>query len=292
MRKKMFLIVAALLGFVALDTAAQCAGCSCKGGKSEPVNIILDADFGSSTDDGHPDIPVGLERNGVKHPRCYIPYNTICQMKDAQGNPRFKRSFDSKQCLDGYKLYRKLLSKAEDNSIVVVAIGFATSLAQLFESKADEYSQLNGVDLFAQKVRAVYIQSGRFEANDNKSGYNMRAASHHAAVFYDNLPAKVDIVMSPSNVGDMMHYLPEDVLADLKGFDDNPIKVVHENYKIDPGQRMWDTNCLVQAVFGDACYNLSPRGKPDPNGNARYQLPDDGFNAMQKLMQIRRENRR
>jgi hypothetical protein len=60
-------------------------------------------------------------------------------------------------------------------------------------------------------------------------------------------------------------------------------------------------------VFGDACYNLSPRGKatfvdkgeeslllfePDPNGNARYQLPDDGFNAMQKLMQIRRENRR
>ena len=347
MRKKMFLIVAALLSFVALDTAAQCAGCSCKGGKAEPVNIILDADFGSSTDDlfalmmlnhyiddglvdlkgvvvdregednagvvdilntyyGHPDIPVGLERNGVKHPRCYIPYNTICQMKDAQGNPRFKRSFDSKQCLDGYKLYRKLLSKAEDNSIVVVAIGFATSLAQLFESKADEYSQLNGVDLFAQKVRAVYIQSGRFEQNDNKSGYNMRAASHHAAVFYDNLPAKVDIVMSPSNVGDMMHYLPEDVLADLKGFDDNPIKVVHENYKIDPGQRMWDTNCLVQAVFGDACYNLSPRGKatfvdkgeeslllfePDPNGNARYQLPDDGFNAMQKLMDIRRLDR-
>ena len=160
--------------------------------KKEPMKMILDSDFGSSTDDlfalmmlhhymddglvelkgvvvdregeknaaivdvfntyyGHPDIPIGLERNGVKNPRCFIPYNGICDLKDAQGKPLFKRTQDTSHCPDGYKLYRKLLSQAEDKSIVVVAIGFVTSLAQLFESGADEYSPLAGTDLFGQR---------------------------------------------------------------------------------------------------------------------------------------------
>lgn len=356
MKKNIFSILIVLMGLVGYSVtgSAQCcakqgqAGCPLAGvQKREPVKLILDADFGSSTDDlfalmmlnnyidaglvdlkgiivdregddnagvvdifntyyGHPDIQVGLERNGVKNPRCFIPYNGICKLKDAQGNPLFKRSFNSKDCLDGYKLYRKLLSKAEDNSITVVAIGFATTLAQLFESKGDEYSPLSGVELFGQKVKAVYIQSGRFEKDDSLSGYNMRAASKQSDVFYSKFPKKVDIIMSPSNIGDGMNYLPEDVLEDLKDVEVNPIKAVYTNYKCDTGQRMWDTNCLVNAVLGDCQYKMSPRGwvtfvdkgeeslmlfRNDINGNARYQLPGDSYFNMEKLMDIRRHNR-
>lgn len=313
----------------------------------QPIQMILDSDFGSSTDDlfalmmlhhyiddglvdlkgiivdregeknagivdifdtyyGHPDIPVGLERNGVKNPRCFIPYNGICDLKDAEGKPLFKRSLDVSKLPDGYKLYRKLLSKAEDNSIVVVAIGFATTLSQLFDSQADEYSRLSGLELFKQKVKAVYIQSGRFEAGDSLSGYNMRAASKQSANFYSKLPEKVDLIMSPSNIGDKMNYLPQDVLVDLSYTDWNPIKAVYTNYTCDTGQRMWDTNCLVNAVLGDNEYHLSPRGwvtfvdkgemsemlfKMDPNGNARYQMPGDSYFFEEKLMDIRRHNR-
>ena len=315
--------------------------------KKEPMKMILDSDFGSSTDDlfalmmlhhymddglvalkgvvvdregeknaaivdvfntyyGHPDIPIGLERNGVKNPRCFIPYNGICDLKDAQGKPLFKRTQDTSHCPDGYKLYRKLLSQAEDKSIVVVAIGFVTSLAQLFESGADEYSPLAGTDLFGQKVKAVYIQSGRFEIGDSLSGYNMRAASRQSAVFYDRFPKNVDLIMSPSNVGDQIDYLPAEVLSDLSSTELNPIKAVYTHYTCDTGQRMWDTNCLVQAVLGDAEYPLSPRGwvtfvdrgeeslmlfKTDSQGNARYQLPSDSYTAEEKLMDIRRHNR-
>jgi len=315
--------------------------------KPAPVQMILDTDFGSSTDDlfalmmlhhyidegkvdlkgivvdregeknaalvdvfntyyGHPDIPVALERNGVKNPRCFIPYNGITDLKDAQGQPLFRRSFNAAQCPEGYKLYRRLLSQADDHSIVVVAIGFATTLSQLFESGADEYSDLNGVELFGQKVKSVYIQSGRFESGDSLSGYNMRAASKQSAVFYDKLPKNVDLIMSPSNVGDMMDYLPQDVLVDLSYTDQNPIKAVYTNYTCDTGQRMWDTNCLVQAVLGDEAYHLSPRGwvtfvdrgeeslmlfQKDPQGNARYQLPGDTYFAEEKLMDIRRHTR-
>ena len=315
--------------------------------KHQPIQMILDSDFGSSTDDlfalmmlhhymddglvdlkgivvdregvknaelvdifntyyGHPDIPVGLERNGVKNPRCFIPYNGVCDLKDAQGNPLFKRTHDLANCPEGYKLYRQLLSQAEDKSIVVVAIGFVTTLSELFESGADEYSQLSGLDLFGQKVKSVYIQSGRFESGDSLSGYNMRAASRQSAIFYDKLPKNVDLIMSPSNIGDLMNYLPQDVLVDLSSTEQNPIKAVYTNYTCDTGQRMWDTNCLVNAVLGDEAYNMSPRGwvkfvdkgeeslmlfTPDPAGNARYQLPGDTYFAEEKLMDIRRHNR-
>ena len=313
----------------------------------EPVKMILDSDFGSSTDDlfllmmlnhymddglvdlkgivvdregeknaqlvdifnnyyGHPDIPIGLERNGVKNPRCFIPYNGIVDLKDSQGYPLFKRSVDMSKVPEGYKLYRQLLSQADDRSIVVVAVGFVTTLAELFESGADEFSPLSGVELFGKKVKSVYIQSGRFESGDSLSGYNMRAASKQSAVFYEKLPRTVDLIMSPSNIGDLMNYLPQDVLVDLSYTDYNPIKAVYTNYTCDTGQRMWDTNCLVNAVLGDSEYNLSPRGyvkfidkgeeslmlfTPDPNGNARYQMPGDTYFAEEKLMDIRRHNR-
>ena len=313
----------------------------------QPVQMILDSDFGSSTDDlfalmmlnhymddglvalkgivvdregeknavlvdvfnhyyGHPDIPIGLERNGVKNPRCFIPYNGIVDLKDAQGQPLFKRSIAPAKLPEGYKLYRQLLSQAEDKSIVVVAIGFVTTLAELFESGADEYSDKSGLELFAEKVKSVYIQSGRFESGDSLSGYNMRAASRQSALFYDRLPKNVDLIMSPSNIGDMMNYQPQDVLVDLSYTEQNPIKAVYTNYTCDTGQRMWDTNCLVNAVLGDGEYNMSPRGwvkfidrgeeslmlfTPDPAGNARYQLPGDTFFAEDKLMDIRRHNR-
>ena len=315
--------------------------------KPQAIQMILDTDFGSSTDDlfalmmlhhymdeglvdlkgvivdregvknaelvdifntyyGHPNIPVGLERNGVKNPRCFIPYNGVCDLKDSQGNPLFKRSHDLTNCPEGYKLYRKLLSQADDKSVVVVAIGFVTTISELFESGADEYSELNGLDLFGQKVKSVYIQSGRFESGDSLSGYNMRAASKQSAIFYDKLPKSVDLIMSPSNIGDMMNYLPQDVLVDLSSAEKNPIKSVYTNYTCDTGQRMWDTNCLVNAVLGDEAYHMSPRGwvkfvdkgeeslmlfTPDPAGNARYQLPGDTYFAEDKLMDIRKHNR-
>ena len=349
MVKKNFLMLAVALVCFFADANAQCCCADGNGGgmKRQPVNMILDADFGSSTDDlialmmlnhyidqglvdlkgivvdregeknagvvdifntyyGHPNIPVGLERNGVKNPRVFIPYNGICDLKDAQGQPLFKRTFDASKCMDGWKLYRKILSKAEDKSITIVAIGFATSLSQLMESKADEYSKLSGVDLFAQKVKAVYVQAGRFEPEDSTSGYNMRAASKQAAIFYDKLPESVELIMSPSYVGESMNYLPEDVIADLSWTEVNPIKAVYTNYTCDTGQRMWDVNCVTNAIFGDGQFNMSAPGfvtfvdkgeeslmlfKQDPYGNARYQLPFDTYGSMEKLMEMRRHNR-
>lgn len=257
---------------------------------------------------GHPNIPIGLERAGIKNPKTFIPYNGICDLKDKSGKKMFARTqTDPKQCLDGYKLYRKILSEADNNSIVLVEIGFATTLAQLMQSGADEYSSLTGQELVCQKVKAIYIQSGRFQPDDQRCGYNMRMASKDAKIFYDMLPKNVDLNMSPSMVGDNIDYDTEEVLTDLASSEVNPIKVVYQNYKCDTGQRMWDTNCVVQAVKGDDAYNMSERGfvtfvdqgenslmlfTPDRNGNARFQKAGDSYFNMCKLLEIRTLNRK
>ena len=125
MRKITLSIILSLCAFVGIQ--AQSADCQ-QQKKAQPIQMILDSDFGSSTDDlfalmmlhhyiddglvdlkgiivdregdknagivdifnnyyGHPEIPVGLERNGVKNPRCFIPYSGITDLKDAQGQP-------------------------------------------------------------------------------------------------------------------------------------------------------------------------------------------------------------
>ena len=255
---------------------------------------------------GHPGIPIALEHNGVKNPYDFIPYSRLIEFKNPDGSWLYPRTIDPTQLPEGYKLYRKLLSEAEDHSVVVLAIGMMTCLQQLFESGADEYSQMNGIELFGRKVKAVYIQAGHFDGDDNLSGYNMRTASSAAAVFYDNLPKNVDLVLSPSFVGDTMDYPSADILTDLSYTDLNPIKTIYTQFDCEVGQRMWDTNCVVNAVLGDGEYNLSPRGwvryvdrgkaslmlfTPDPDGNARYQLPGDSYFAEEKIMDIRRHTR-
>ena len=255
---------------------------------------------------GHPDIPIALEHNGVKNPYDFIPYSRLVEFKNADGSWLYPRSIDPSKLPEGYKFYRKLLSEAEDHSVVVVAIGMMTCLSQLFQSGADEYSRLDGVELFGRKVKSVYVQAGHFDGNDNLSGYNMRTASEAAAVFYDKLPRNVELVLSPTNVGEMMDYTSKDILIDLSYTDLNPIKTVYTQFDCEVGQRMWDTNCVVNAVLGDGEYNLSPRGwvkyldrgeasqmifTPDPDGNARYQLPGDTYFAEEKVMDIRRHTR-
>ena len=255
---------------------------------------------------GHPDIPIALEHNGVKNPYDFIPYSKLVEFKDDEGNWLYPRSIDPATLPEGYKFYRQLLSEAEDHSVVVIAIGMMTCLQQLFESGADEFSQLSGVELFGRKVKAVYVQAGHFDGNDNLSGYNMRTASAAAAVFYDKLPRNVDLVLSPTNVGETMDYTSADILSDLSCSELNPIKTVYTQFDCEVGQRMWDTNCVVNAILGDGEYNLSPRGwvryvdrgeasqmifTPDPDGNARYQMPGDSYFAQEKVMDIRRHTR-
>ncbi|MBP5517686.1 MAG: nucleoside hydrolase [Bacteroidales bacterium] len=236
---------------------------------------------------GYPDIPIGLETNGIPNPHVFISYHNLPYARSTDAEVMFKRTVgDSGTYMEGYKLYRKLLAESPDKSVTIASIGFVTSLARLLESGPDEYSPLNGVELVRQKVNAIYAMGGVF-GDAVEPDYNFKAAIDFSLKFFALWPKDVDIVFSPGEVGDPLDYRPETVISDMSWTDLHPIKWTYQYLNCDTGQKMWDPQAVINAVEGDALYKLSQRGfvtltpngetifTPNPNGNARYQYPGD-----------------
>ena len=112
---------------------------------------------------GHPEVPIGLVRNGIPSPRVWIDYRALPSYIGSDGTPMFRRSVSDYSALpDGWQLYRLLLAAQPDHSVSICSIGFVTSLSQLLASTADEYSPLDGVELVRKKVKCLYIMGGVF----------------------------------------------------------------------------------------------------------------------------------
>ena len=237
---------------------------------------------------GYPDIPIGLEKAGVKDPRIFIPYHNMAYARDIEGRPIFKRSVgDNGEYMDGYKLYRKILAQQPDKSVTIASVGFVTCLSRLLQSGPDEFSPLSGLELFQKKVKNIYMMGGVF-GDSFEHDYNFTAAIDYSLKFFELLPKDIDIVFSPGEVGDPLYYSAADIISDMSWTDAHPIKWIYQFLVEDKFQKMWDPLAVINAVEGDDIfYELSPRGwvtltptgetifTPDPKGNARYQFPGD-----------------
>ena len=287
--------------------------------------IILDTDIGSSTDDlfamrmlyryadenqcvllgvvvdrqgedcaaladvmntyfGYPDLPIGVERHGILSSKVWIDYRPLPTLTSGD-KLMFKTSVSDYSALpDGWQLYRRLLSEQPDHSVSVCSIGFMSSLAQLLTSGGDSFSPLSGVELVRQKVKHLYLMGGVFD-NDEEPEYNFAQGIEFAATFFRLWPADVPVTFSPTQVGDLVEYVPEQVISDISWTDIHPIKQVYMNYNCNTGQKMWDPMAVINAVEGDGLFKFSPWGivtfHPDatttfaanPTGRHRYQVP-------------------
>ena len=236
---------------------------------------------------GHPDIPIGLETKGQERTHVWIPYHNLAYARTTEGVPMFQRTVgDEGSYMEGYKLYRKLLSEQPDRSVTIASVGLVTSLARLLESGPDEYSPLNGVELVRAKVKDIYAMGGVF-GKAVEPDYNFLQAIDFSLRFFELLPKEVDVVFSPGEVGDPLDYRPELVISDMDWTDHHPIKWTYQFLNCNTGQKMWDPQAVINAVEGDDFYKLSERGwvtltpngetifTPDPKGNCRYQYPGD-----------------
>ena len=244
---------------------------------------------------GYPNLPLGVERNGVRKPHAYIPYTGIAQMKNADSTLMFKRTISDYSTLpDGYTLHRKLLAQQPDGETSILAIGFMSTVAHLLESEGDEYSPLNGVELVSKKVKALYVMAGKFGEDGNLSpgynfGHNADALAFTRTVL-NKWPKTIPIYISPSPVGDEVEYPKDEVLRDISWTDIEPIKQTYLNYNVATGQMMWDLLSAMEATehhFTDLCEHSEPGFvilndnnelifTPDPAGNCRYQVLPEG----------------
>lgn len=96
------------------------------------------------------DIPLGYAYNGMNTDDGHYLRQTLDTIIDNNKILHPKRSLKD-HILEGYKLLRKLLAEQEDHSVVFIALGPETNLARLLISEADEYSELDGKALVAQR---------------------------------------------------------------------------------------------------------------------------------------------
>ena len=234
---------------------------------------------------GHANVPIGLERNGIKTPRVFIDYRNLYKLTTGKGEPMFKQTVSDYSTLpEGWKLYRQLLASQPDHSVSICSLGFVSCLTQLLASEPDDLSPLSGVELVRQKVKCLYLMAGIFTSSEEPE-YNFLQAPEFAKKFFELWPRDIDAVFSPMEVGNEIEYKPETVISDISRTDIHPIKQVYMNYNCDTGQKMWDPMTLIQAVEGDAMFSLSERGivsltskigtsfTPSATGNHRYQKP-------------------
>lgn len=177
---------------------------------------------------------------------------------------------------DAVTLYRQVLAKQPDKSVTVVTVGFLTNLANLLDSKPDQYSKLTGKELITQKVKQLVSMAGKFPAGREFNVFKDPAASIKAL---NNWPTP--IIFSGFEIGEKVKTgLP---LIQNKKITKSPVKDVFrisipKAEEDKNGRKSWDQTAVLVAVKGAApFYSLKPgRIVTQPDGSNTWDASKKG----------------
>jgi hypothetical protein len=134
---------------------------------------------------GRPEIPVGtLKDTGF----LAGPHYTTELAR------RFPHQFATgKDYPDAVALYRQILSKEPDGSVVIVAVGPLRNLANLLKSTPDKQCPLDGRALVAKKVKRLDVMGGNYPPNASKKDaeYNFKVDAASASRVCADWPTPV-----------------------------------------------------------------------------------------------------
>lgn len=112
---------------------------------------------------GNPDIPMGIRHKNPHH----LDWNYNKPIADAL--PHKLNNHDVPLAVE---LYRSILSKQDDHSVVIVTVGPLANIKNFLESEPDEFSDLSGKELIEQKVKKFVIMGGHFPQGENEWNFN------------------------------------------------------------------------------------------------------------------------
>lgn len=236
---------------------------------------------------GRGNIPIGVVQNGVT-PEVGKYNQQVVDLKSSDGKPAFARTYQSDEKFpEAVSLIRKVLAAQDDQSVVLVQLGFFTNLQRLLETPGDEYSPLSGKELVVKKVKYASIMAGVFaEQHKEHQEYNVVKDLPAARTMIEHWPT--EIIFSGWEIG----YLIDHSLPSInKDFSYVPCHPVQEGYRfyrgLDKKQSTFDLNSVLYAARPDrGYYTLSEPGtvrfdevgrtvfNPEPNGKHRYQKVD------------------
>jgi inosine-uridine nucleoside N-ribohydrolase len=248
----------------------------------------------------HADIPIGLVRNGVTaqqtvtrfpiygSPKGYT--ETLSGAVKPHGSLVFPRTLkDGSSAPDAVALLRKTLAAQPDASVVIIQVGFCTNLASLLESKADQSSPLDGMDLVKRKVRLLSVMAGAYADREGRAlektepEFNVLLDVPSAQALFDRWPTP--LVASGFEIGASMRIKGSSVERDYGYTENHPVLASYRfadamffrKKETPPGvlhdHATFDLTSVLYAIRPDDGYfNVSAAGKISvaPDGSSRF----------------------
>lgn len=202
---------------------------------------------------GRPGIPIGVPKGkAVTDPDKQHWSDTLVARY-----PHTLKSND--EAPDAVQVYRRILAAQPDGSVTVVTVGFLTNLANLLQTKGDQYSKLNGRELVARKVKQLVSMAGRFPTGYEYNVYKDVAASK---VVFAQWPTPV--LLSGFEIGEKIKSgIP---LIQNGGIRRSPTQDVFRiSIPLDKndkdGRMSWDQTAVLVAVKGTEPYYTTKAGR-------------------------------
>lgn len=203
-----------------------------------------------------PGIPVGVVRGNAVSMEAPQKWDSLI----VANYPHDLKNND--QAEDALKLYRKILAAQPDTSVTIVTVGFLTNMANLVQSKPDEFSPLTGKELITKKVKQLVCMAARFDKEMGSfKEFNVVKDSAASKTAFDNWPTP--IIFSGFEVGvKILTGLP----IVNSSITNSPVKdVFARSIPLDPndknGRMSWDETAVLVAIRGYEKYFDTIKGK-------------------------------
>ncbi len=205
---------------------------------------------------GHPSVPIGSSRP---------LHGTETNPADFIGPCAALASSGTRGPLPVVPMYRRVLARQPDHSVVVTSLGYLPNLAALLDSAPDASSPLTGAELIAAKVRRLVVMGGGYPSRTGETNFvgDPVAASDVAS----HWPGTV--VWDGYEVGDAIHT-GQTVSAAHPA--DSPVRAAYEAF-VGPGN--WIYSYDLTAVY----HAVRPRdGAMTRSGSGTNRVFADGSN--------------
>ena len=195
---------------------------------------------------GYPDIPLAQSPTPVLNDHAPDYTAAVCAMTREDGSPAFARSKTPEQIEDPVTLYRRTLAAQPDCSVTVLSLGFATELAKLLDSPADDISPLTGRELVARKVKYFSVMAGSFGVK-KRAEYNVINDIPAARKFFAECPSP--IVLTPFEIGKQVVYPGRSIAEDFGWAEHHPMVEAYKAYHEMPYDRpTWDMMSVLYVL--------------------------------------------
>jgi len=190
---------------------------------------------------GREDLPIGCSRTGPDPEEWY--HKSVGQFPHDLTH--------SDQAPEAVGLYRKILAAQPDNSVTIVVVGWLTNMAELLNSRPDQYSALAGRELVKTKVKELVSMGGKWPNSPRDEGeynFTMDKAAAHKVI--SHWPGKI-----------MFTGIGKDVMTGgrlvAQGPKENPVPAFYRNFfeanKVSE-RSSWDLIGVLYAVRGLSDY--------------------------------------